>query len=71
MKSQKKTISILNKNYYTKLCSKATLSKPFIVPNIIHDLIEEELLEIRTYNKKIRKIIIKLMLENNIKILYN
>lgn len=54
-----KTISILNKKgYYTELCSKATLSQPFIISNIIHNLIEEKLIEVNEYTtEKMRKII--------------
>lgn len=54
-----KTISILNKKcYYTELCCKATLSKSFIISDIIHNLIEEKLIEINEYTtEKIRKII--------------
>ena len=36
-----KTISILNKKgYYTESCCKATLSNPFMISHIIHNLIE-------------------------------
>ena len=54
-----KTISILNKKgYYTESCCKATLSKPLIISNIIHNLIEEKLIEVNEYTtEKIRKII--------------
>lgn len=54
-----KTISILNKKgYYTESCCKATLSKPLMISNIIHNLIEEKLIEVNEYTtEKIRKII--------------
>ena len=55
-----KTISILNKKgYYTEMYSMATISKPFLVGAIIHDLVEEELLEINDNTKDKIKTIIK------------
>ena len=54
-----KTISILNKKgYYTESCCKAALSKPLIISDIIHNLIEEKLIEVNEYTtEKIRKTI--------------
>lgn len=54
-----KTISILNKKgYHTELCCKAALSKLFMISDIIHNLIEEKLLEANENTiEKIRKII--------------
>lgn len=54
-----KTISILNKKgYYTEMFSRARISKPFLIGAIIHDLVEEELLEINDNTKdKIKNII--------------
>lgn len=54
-----KTISTLNKKgYYTEMCSRARISKPFLMGAIVHDLIEEKLLEINNDTKdKIKNII--------------
>lgn len=54
-----KTISILNKKgYYTEIFSRARISKPFLIGAIIHDLVEEEMLEINDRTKdKIKNII--------------
>ena len=54
-----KTISILNKKgYYTEMFNRARISKPFLIGAIIHDLVEEELLEINDDTKdKIKNII--------------
>ena len=54
-----KTISILNKKgYYTEMCNRARITKPFLMGAIIHDLIEEKLLEINADTKdKIKNII--------------
>lgn len=56
-----KTISILNKKgYYTEAFNRARISKPFLVGAIIHDLVEEGLLEINNNTKdKIKNIIKK------------
>lgn len=54
-----KAISILNKKgYYTETFSRARISKPFLMGAIIHDLIQENLLEINVDTKyKIKNII--------------
>lgn len=54
-----KAISILNKKgYYTETFSRAKITKPFLMGAIIHDLIEEKLLEINADTKdKIKNII--------------
>ena len=55
-----KIISILNKKgYYTEMFSSARTSKPFLIGAIIHDLVEEELLEINEDTKDKVKNIIK------------
>ena len=55
-----KTISILNKKgYYTEMFNRARISKPFLIGAIIHDLVEEELLEINDDTKDKVKNIIK------------
>lgn len=55
-----KTISILNKKgYYTEIFSRARISKPFLIGAIIHDLVEEEMLEINDRTKNKIKNIIK------------
>lgn len=53
------TISILNKKgYYTEICDSAKLFKPFLIANIIHNLIEEKLIEINDEVKeKLKKVI--------------
>ena len=49
-----KTISILNKKgYYVKLCSRARLSKPFLITDLIYNLQSKNLLIINEENKKI------------------
>lgn len=54
-----KIISVLNKKgYYTEMCSRAKISTPFLIGNLIHDLIEQELLEINCDTKdKIKNVI--------------
>ena len=54
-----KIISVLNKKgYYTEVCSRAKISTPFLIGNLIHDLIEQELLEINCDTKdKIKNVI--------------
>lgn len=54
-----KIISVLNKKgYYTEMCSRAKISTPFLIGNLIHDLIEQELLEINCETKdKIKNVI--------------
>ena len=54
-----KIISVLNKKgYYTEMCSSAKISKPFLMGAIIHELVEEELLEINDDTRdKIKNII--------------
>ncbi len=54
-----KTISTLNKKgYYTESCNKARISTPFLMGTMVHDLIEENIIEINDNTKdKIEKII--------------
>ena len=54
-----KTISILNKKgYYTEVCKLADIQKPFLIGLLIHELIEEKLLELSEETvEKIKKII--------------
>lgn len=54
-----KIISVLNKKgYYTEMCSRAKISTPFLIGNLIHDFIEQELLEINCDTKdKIKNVI--------------
>ena len=53
------TISILNqKGYYIDMFNRARISKPFLTGAIIHDLVEEKLLDINDDTKdKIKRII--------------
>ena len=53
-----RAISILNKKgYHVDMFSCAKISKPFMISSIIHNLIEEELLNIEDDNEKIKKAI--------------
>lgn len=54
-----KVISILNKKgYYTEMCSRARITKLFLIGAIIHDLIEEKLLEVNeNIRDKIKRVI--------------
>lgn len=55
-----KTISILNqKGYYTEMFSKAKIKNPFMIGALIHDLVEQELLDINDNTKDKIKDIIK------------
>lgn len=63
-----KTISILNKKgYYTEICNRSKISKPFMISDIIHNLVEEKLLEINDNTKeKLKKIIDNIDYESTI-----
>lgn len=53
-----KTISILNKKgYYVDMFSIAKIGNPFRISDIIHNLIEEKILDIDNHNDKIKKAI--------------
>ncbi len=53
-----KTISILNKKgYYVDMFSVAKIGNPFRISDVIHNLIEEEVLDISNHNEKIKKAI--------------
>lgn len=53
-----KTISILNKKgYYVDMCNVAKISVPFMIADLIHNLIEEKVLDINIYNEKVKKAI--------------
>lgn len=58
-KSLGKTISILNKKgYYTDIFDKASIFKPFLISDLIVNLIKEDLLKINSDTKdKLKKII--------------
>ena len=53
-----KTISILNKKgYYVDMFSIAKIGNPFRISDVIHNLIEEKVLDIDNHNDKIKKAI--------------
>ena len=53
-----KTISILNKKgYYVDMFSIAKIGNPFRISDVIHNLIEEKILDIDNHNDKIKKAI--------------
>ena len=59
-KSLKKTITILNENgYHTEAYNKASISKIFVIRDMINELINEKLLEIDNDTKNNIKTIIK------------